>query len=171
MEHDDVQHALIFDLGAGTGRFSIASAFLGADLVLSIDIDFSALKILKENILSLELDHIIFPICTDVSHFELSLGDPFEKFKKVTIMNPPFGVQSRSADRFFLEKAFSFSDVIYSIHLSGEKIRNFIRGYIEKFNWKIDNVFAYNMILEKSFNFHTKKAKIVDVDVYRFIKK
>ena len=36
-------------------------------------------------------------------------------------MNPPFGVQTRFADRRFLKKAFKFSDIVYSIHLANKK--------------------------------------------------
>lgn len=84
-------------------------------------------------------------------------------------MNPPFGVQAKSADRAFLEKAFAFSDIVYSIHLAGEKTRNFMRRFIKKFNWRIDNIIPYNMVLEKTFPFHSHKRKKIEVDVYRFV--
>ena len=86
-------------------------------------------------------------------------------------MNPPFGVQTKSADRIFLEKAFSFADVVYSIHLAGEKVQNFIKSFIKKLNWTIDNIIPYNLILEHSFPFHSRKTKKINVDVYRIIKK
>lgn len=86
-------------------------------------------------------------------------------------MNPPFGVQTKFADRVFLDKAFSFSDIIYSIHLANLEVQKFIFNYVKKFNWKIDNVLPFNMILEKTFPFHTKKTKKVNVHVYRFVRK
>jgi putative methylase len=86
-------------------------------------------------------------------------------------MNPPFGVQSKFADRPFLEKAFSFSDIIYSIHLANKKIQKFISNYAEKFDWKIDNLLPFYMVLERIFPFHTQKTKEINVDVYRFIRK
>ena len=60
-EFNDINQAFVYDLGAGTGRLSIASAFYNASYVLSVDIDINALKILKKNVHSLELDHRIFP--------------------------------------------------------------------------------------------------------------
>jgi len=86
-------------------------------------------------------------------------------------MNPPFGVKHKTADRIFLEKAFSFSNVVYSIHLANENVHKFILNYIKKFNWKVDNVVPFKMILEKSFRFHNQKIKKIDVNVYRFLKK
>ena len=86
-------------------------------------------------------------------------------------MNPPFGVQKESADRIFLERAFSFSNVIYSIHLANKKVHNFISNFIRKYNWKIDYVLPFNMILEKTFEFHQLKKKKINVNLYRIIKK
>lgn len=86
-------------------------------------------------------------------------------------MNPPFGVKKRWADRIFLERAFSYSDNIYSIHLANKKVDNFISNFITKFNWKIDYILPFNMILEKSFEFHKQKKKMIDVNLYRFIRK
>ncbi|MFX0034416.1 MAG: METTL5 family protein [Candidatus Hermodarchaeota archaeon] len=169
-EFNDINENIIIDLGAGTGRLSIASALLKASYVLSIDIDLGALNILRKNILKLKLDNIIFPICADIEYFEISKKNIPEKMKVTTIMNPPFGVQTKYADRRFLVKAFSFSDTIYSIHLANEKVHKFILSYIKKFDWKIDNVFPFTMVLEKSFPFHNRRAKKINVNVYRFIK-
>jgi len=171
-EFNDInENCIIIDLGAGTGRLSIASALLKASYVLSIDIDLSALNILRKNIRKLKLDNTIFPICADIEYFEISKKHIPKKMKVTTIMNPPFGVQTKFADRYFLIKAFSFSDIIYSIHLANEKVKKFISSYIKKFDWKIDNVLPFTMVLEKSFPFHTQKTKKVNVHVYRFIKK
>ena len=44
-EHNDIKGKIILDLGAGTGRLSIASLYLQAISVLSVDIDFKSLSI------------------------------------------------------------------------------------------------------------------------------
>ena len=170
-EYNDINKAFIIDLGAGTGRLSIVSALFNASNVLSVDIDINALKILKKNVHSLELDNIIFPVCADIEFFEISQRAFLKKVKVTTIMNPPFGVQTKYADRIFLKKAFNFSDIVYSIHLANKKVFNFISTYTNKLGWKIDNVLPFNMILEKIFPFHTQKTKKIAVHIYRFIKK
>lgn len=170
-EFDDIRNNLVFDLGAGTGRLSIASAFMKAHIVISIDVDWNALLILKRNLKALELEQIIFPVCTDMNIFEIKRSLLPSNMKITTIMNPPFGVQRKTADRIFLEKAFMFSDVVYSIHLASDKSHRFITNFIKKFDWNIDYVFPYKIILEKTFQFHTQKKKEIDVNIYRFIKK
>jgi putative methylase len=172
LEHNDINKStFIIDLGAGTGRLSIASAFFHAAFVLSVDIDLKALEILRYNVVNLELEHIIYPLCADIKSLEISRRFLPKNMKITTIMNPPFGVQSKFADRPFLEKAFSFSDIIYSIHLANKKIQKFISNYAEKFDWKIDNLLPFYMVLERIFPFHTQKTKEINVDVYRFIRK
>jgi putative methylase len=170
-EYNDIKNAFIIDLGAGTGRLSLISALFNAANVLSVDIDLNALKILVENAFELELNNLINPICADIQFFEISRIFLPKNMKITTIMNPPFGVQSKFADRPFLEKAFLFSDIVYSIHLANKKIQNFISNFALKNNWKVDNILPFNIILERIFPFHTKKAKEINVDVYRFIKK
>ena len=86
-------------------------------------------------------------------------------------MNPPFGVQKKKADRIFLEKAFTFSNIVYSIHLSNQRVQNFIRNYIKKYKWEIDYIFPYQLELEKTYAFHNYSSKKIDVDIYRFRKK
>ncbi|MFX0175317.1 MAG: METTL5 family protein [Candidatus Hodarchaeota archaeon] len=169
-EFDDITNQVIIDLGAGTGRLSIASAFLKAKYILSVDIDCKALKILKKNVDNLELNNIIFPICAEIGHFELNQSFLNRVQKITTIMNPPFGVKKKKADRIFLEKAFSFSSVIYSIHLANEEVSKFIRRYIKKYNWSVNYIFPLKLTLERSFHFHKKRVKNIDVNIYRFTK-
>ena len=117
-EFNDIKNRLVVDLGSGTGRLSIASAFLGANNVISVDIDWDALVTLKSNIQHLELEHVVFPICADMKNFQFS-NKLAKRIKITTIMNPPFGVKKKAADRVFLLRAFSFSHFVYSIHLAG----------------------------------------------------
>ncbi len=171
VEFNDIKNRLILDLGAGTGRLSIACAYLQANYVLSIDIDFSALKILKRNIRKYSLESTIFPICSDINHLELFRSNNPEVFHITTIMNPPFGVQKNKADRFFLAKAFDISQVVYSIHLANPNVHQFISTYIKKYNWAIDYVFPYRLRLDKTYKFHKQKTKLINVNIYRFKRK
>ncbi|MHA2326178.1 MAG: METTL5 family protein, partial [Promethearchaeota archaeon] len=169
-EYNDIKNRFVVDLGSGTGRLSIASAFLRANSVLSVDLDYNALHTLKENVYNLGLENIIFPLCIHVRDLEIPSKPVFQNLKITTIMNPPFGVKKRTADRVFLKTAFSFSKVVYSIHLAGEKVIKFIHEFSERFNWHIDNYFPHKMNLERSFQFHTEKTRMVDVNVFRFVK-
>lgn len=170
VEFNDITDKVIFDLGAGTGRLSLACAFLNPIKIISVDIDKTALKILRQNFDTVKFNFPIYPICCDLEHFPIVLNSLDLSIGITTIMNPPFGVQNRKADRIFLERAFSFSDVVYSLHLSGEKNRVFIKRFVQKLGWKIDYFFSYLLLLEKTFHFHKKKTKKINIDVYRFLK-
>ena len=171
VEFNDVKNRLILDLGAGTGRLSIACAYLQAHYVLSVDIDLNALKILKNNIHKYGLESIISPICSDINQFELFRNVNPEGLFITTIMNPPFGVQKKTADRFFLAKAFNISHVVYSIHLANPKVHQFISTFIKKYNWEVDYVFPYQLKLNKTYEFHKQKTKSINVNIYRFKRK
>ncbi|MFO8019148.1 MAG: METTL5 family protein [Promethearchaeia archaeon] len=170
IEHDDIKSKVVLDLGTGTGRLSITSAFLRAQTIISVDIDPQAIKILRENMNNLNLSHIINPIITDIGCLEFSRNF-IEDYEITTIMNPPFGVQTRQADRIFLQKAFTFSDVIYSIHMAGKQVQRFLKEFSRNFGWIIDYTYPFLMTLEKSYLFHTKKTKKIQTQVYRFIQK
>ncbi|MBY9007687.1 MAG: methyltransferase [Candidatus Lokiarchaeota archaeon] len=170
-EFDDIEDKMILDLGSGTGKLSIASAFLKAHTILSIDIDIDALNILKRNISSLNLENIIFPLGCNLENLELRKNILPKDLKLTTIMNPPFGVQKEHADKMFLKKAFSISHVIYSIHVASKKVQKFVSNYANQHDWKVDYILPYNMVLDKIFPFHTKLKKKINVDVYRIIKR
>lgn len=171
VEFNDIKNQLVIDLGTGTGRLSITCAYLRASYILSVDIDMNALKILKTNINNLGLETIILPICSDINHFEIVRKLLPKELHITTIENPPFGVQKKTADRYFLKKAFSFSDVVYSIHLANQKVHQFITSFIRKFNWEIDYVFPFQLKLDRTYEFHKQKTKSVDVNIYRFKRK
>lgn len=171
VEFNDIKNQLIIDLGAGTGRLSITCAYLQASYVLSVDVDMKALRILKKNVSNLGLEAVILPICSDINHFEIVRRLFPKELHITTIENPPFGVQKKKADRFFLQKAFSFSDVVYSIHLANQEVHQFLMSFIKKFNWVIDYVFPFQLKLDRTYEFHKQKTKSVDVNIYRFKRK
>ena len=169
-EFNDIHDNLIIDLGTGTGRLSLASSFFNPIKVIGIDLDWSAIQIFKKNILHLKLQDIIYPICMDVNGFSFNKDFLLDDLQVTTIMNPPFGVQRKRADRAFLISAFTYSNVIYSIHLDHQDVFKFISKFVGKNGWAIDYSFPFQMRLERSFPFHSKKMKEINVRIYRIIK-
>ena len=168
-EFNDLFNSIIVDLGSGTGRLSLASSFFNPIKVIGIDIDWQAIQIFKENISQLKLIEKVYPICMDVSDFTLNKDFLLSDVQITTIMNPPFGVQRKAADRAFLTSAFTYSDVIYSIHLDHQEVFKFISKFVKKNGWEISYSFPFQMRLERSFPFHSKKMKEINVRIYRII--
>lgn len=148
----------VVDLGCGTGILAIGSALLGAYAV-GVEIDLEALKIAKANAerLGAQVDFI----ACDVRDLKL-------KSRVTVIMNPPFGIQRKHADRPFLEKAFEIADVIYSIHSAGSE--TFVNKRAEENGFKITHIWKFMVPLRKSYSFHEKAFKFIPVEVFRIEK-
>ncbi|TFG17664.1 MAG: hypothetical protein EU530_10320 [Promethearchaeota archaeon] len=180
VDHKDILGNIIVDLGAGTGRLGLTSLLMGAEIVIAVEKDVNAIKILKKNADVLELlDHLhIFQ--TDISLINdserASIIQLLQKSSTsgteiVCVMNPPFGVQIRNADRPFLQLAMSICDKIYSIHLSNPKTRSYLERFVGTHGWKITTIHSQKMILEGSFSFHKHKRKEILTDIYKMEKK
>jgi putative methylase len=63
-------------------------------------------------------------LCADVKNLYLK-----KKFD-VCIMNPPFGIQRKGADRIFLKKAFEISDVVWCF--LSQNSEPFVRKFSEE---------------------------------------
>ncbi len=149
---------VVVDLGCGTGILSIASALLNAKVV-GFDIDKSALRIARENAKSVGVS-VDFVACrvNDVN-LKVPASDV------VVIMNPPFGIQHRHADRPFLFKAMEIADVVWTIHSAGSEV--FIRRICKEKDFKITHLFKLKIPLKRTYSFHEMPYKLIAVEVYR----
>jgi len=143
-QNGDIKNKVVADLGCGNGILGIGALILGAKFVYFLDLDKDALDVCKENI-------------NGFKNFKLINSDVYDFSLKVDtiIMNPPFGVQKRKADKMFLEIAMKNSKKIYSIH----KIES--KAFIEKLcndnRFKVLNVIERDFFIKRSFRFHTKE--------------
>jgi putative methylase len=157
--HDDVIGQVVADLGCGTGRLAIGAVLLGAAEAVGVDIDKASVKTAKKNAESLEVDEKTSWVIGEVN----ALRGNFD----TVLQNPPFGVQTRGADRKFLLKALELAPRIYSLHKSGEGNRVFIKRFIEGHGGKVTGIFPMKLNIPKLFKFHTKRKHEVEVDLYR----
>jgi putative methylase len=81
------------------------------------------------------------------------------------IMNPPFGIQRRHADRPFLFKAMEIAKVIWTIHSAGSE--KFIRKICAERGFEITHLFKFKTPLKRTYSFHEKPYKLIAVEVYR----
>ncbi len=171
----------VLDLGCGTGRLALGACFLGAKEVVGVDIEPLAIKTASENSRSLGLAACVQWVNADVS----SVAGSFD----TVLMNPPFGVQTREADRAFLAKALDVGNVVYSLHNHPEVDQRligqlkssdgflqvqpspFLQRYIEKNNGSVIGVYAMLMTIPRMFDFHRKLKHDFVVDLYVIQKK
>ena len=100
------------------------------------------------------------------------------------MQNPPFGVQTREADRAFLVKALEVGKCVYSLHNHPETDKQLIKQlkasngflqvppspFLERFvaqhNGVVKAVYAMLMTIPRMFDFHTKIKHEFVVDLY-----
>jgi len=173
--NNDIADKTVLDLGSGTGRLSLGAAFLGAESVVGVDVDRLAVKTAVQNSINVGLDGCVEWINGDIN----SLVGTFD----TVLENPPFGVQTREADRAFLIKALEVGKRIYSLHNHPEidsrligKLRAsgllqvepslFLKRFVEKNGGVVREVYAMLMTIPKMFDFHTKGRHDFVVDCY-----
>ena len=150
----------IADLGCGTGILGIGALILGAKKVYFVDSDENSLKIAKSNLEYAKSEGLIDGeakfICSDVEEFN-------EKVDTV-IMNPPFGVKVRHADRIFLGKAMEIANSIYSFHKSESD--KFVRAFGKDNGFEVRGVFDFDWPLKATMVFHRRRIKKIKVSCF-----
>ena len=157
--NDDIIDKTVVELGCGTGRLAIGAALLGAKEVLGVDVELDAVRIAQKNAEMMGVQEKLRWVVADI--------DVVEGVFDTVLQNPPFGVQQRRADRRFIVKALELGGVIYSFHKGGESNREFIKRFIEEHGGKISNIFPMTMEIPRMFEFHTKRKRNIQVDLYR----
>lgn len=170
----DIVGKRVLDLGCGTGRLGLGAAFLGASEVVGVDVDASAIETGEQNAakVSLPIQLIHADISNVQGHFD------------TVLMNPPFGVQQREADRPFLVKALEVADSVYSLHnhpevderlikmlkSSGGMVQvqpnQFLERFIAKHGCTVEAVYSMLMTIPKMFDFHKKLKHDFVIDLY-----
>jgi putative methylase len=166
----------VLDLGCGTGRLALGASFLGAKTVVGIDIDKLSIKTAIENSLNAGLAGNIQWIIGDIN----AIVGRFD----TVLQNPPFGVQTREADRAFLAKALEVGNSVYSLHNHPETNKQLIKQlkasnglmqvspspFLERFivqhKGVVKAVYAMLMTIPRMFDFHTKVKHDFVVDLY-----
>lgn len=155
----DIQGRTVADLGCGNGILGIGAARLGAERVIALDADVSAIEVARRNASSVGV-RLEF-LTMDVRDFQDSVD--------TALMNAPFGGQRRHADVPFLEAALRCADVAYSFH--NAETREFVIRQVARFGGSAELLTTYKFPLRHAHPFHREEVKEVDVDLYRIVRK
>jgi putative methylase len=174
--NNDIISKTVLDLGCGTGRLSLGAAYLDALTVVGVDIDRVAIRSAKENSIATDLTGKVQWVNGDIS----AIQGAFDTI----LQNPPFGVQTRAADRAFLIKALEVGRSIYSLHnhptIDKELIKKlkcsqgflqvapspFLEKLILQHHGVIRAVYAMVMTIPRMFEFHKKLKHDFIIDLY-----
>jgi len=149
----DIKDLKVMDLGCGTGMLSFGSWLLGAGSVVGYDV--------SQNALDLAISHAA-SIGAGIS-FGLSDVNDIQEGADTVVMNPPFGCQTRRADRDFLKKAMDSAECVYSFHML--ETLDFVKDYVKKNKREIVDNKVYKYDIPHTFPFHSKERHSVDIVV------
>jgi putative methylase len=174
--NNDIIGKTVLDLGCGTGRLALGAAYLGAKETVGVDIDRQAIKTASDNSRKVGLANYVQWVLANIN----AINGRFD----TVLQNPPFGVQTRKADRVFLRKALQVGNKVYSLHNHPEHdsalIRQlkgsqsflqvqpspFLKRFIAKNSGVVKAVYAMLMRIPRMFDFHTKPKHEFVVDLY-----
>ena len=160
--NSDISNMLIGDLGCGNGILGISAVLIGCKNVILFDLDEDAIDLAKQNVNNLDLNDYVQFVLIDVNDLIEYKKSFYKKFDLI-VTNPPFGIRSeKGADVNFLKCGINLcKGFIYSLH----KFSTF--NYLKKFymnnNINEINGFKINYDLPKTYKFHKKNNKIIEV--------
>ena len=153
----NIEKKSVTDLGCGSGILGVGALLLNAKKAYFVDIDEEAIKICKENVKEYKNSE-----CLNI------LISSFNKEVDTVLMNPPFGVQNRKADKEFLLKAFEIGKHIYSIHKIESK--SFIEKISQENGFVVKEIIERDFRINKIYKFHKKQKYEVKVGVWHIEK-
>jgi len=151
----DIAGRRVDDLGCGTGILAIGAALLGAAGVVGIDSDAAAIAVARQN--ARRLRATVRFLVRDVRVFR-GRAD-------TVVMNPPFGAQTRHADRPFLEAAVRVAPVVYLF--ANGATEPFILRTLHRLGAEPTHRSTYAFPIPRRFAFHREDRREVPVVVFR----
>lgn len=160
----EIAGKIILDAGCGNGILGIGLLLMGAKKVYFVDVEDEAMQVCISNYNKVkdvfEVGEAEF-IVEDISLFDAEVN--------LIVENPPFGTKDEHADKRFLEKAFSTTKIVYSMHKWSTA--GFVEAICRDYGFSITDVWRYEFPLKKTFAFHTKPIRKIDVGLWRMEKK
>ena len=159
----EVAGKTILDAASGPGTLGIGLLMMGAKKVYFVDKDKFVMDICIENYNQVKSEYEVGEaefIVEDISLFDAEVD--------LVVQNPPFGTKEKHTDKKFLEKAFSLTPLVYSMHKFSTK--EFVEAISRDFKFKITEVSRFEFPIKASFSFHKKPVRKIDVGLWRMEK-
>ena len=156
----EVAGKIILDAACGPGILGIGLLLLGAKKIYFLDKDPKIMQICIDNYNQLKKEY-------EIGQAEFVIGDVslFDQDVDLVVQNPPFGTKEKHIDKLFLEKAFSITTIVYSMHKYSTK--KFVEAISQDYNFKITDLWRFEFPIKATFKFHQKPVKNVDVGLWR----
>ncbi|MFQ5552240.1 MAG: METTL5 family protein [Thermoplasmata archaeon] len=156
--HRDVWRRRVADLGCGNGVLAVGAAHLDAARVVALDVDRDALQVARRN----AEDHGLEVVFThgDVRDFDEQVDTVF--------MNPPFGGQTKHADRPFLQAALRAAPVVYTFHNAATG--PYVERELNRLGGTVQDRRTYKFPLPHLQPYHRKNRSEVEVQHFRVLR-
>lgn len=145
-----IQGAHVMDLGAGNGILGYAAHLLGAKKVTYVECDPQAAQLCRS------LGEVI----------EGKVGEVELPEVDIVISNPPWGVQSKGADRIFIEQAAIHAR--NSIHIMHSSDATHLESMLP--DWKAEINLKDEFEMPPTYSHHTSRKHSVQVSCWSFIR-
>jgi len=139
----------VIDLGAGNGILGHAAKLLGAQRVTFVECDPQAAELCRK------LDGDV--IEGRIGEIDLPIAD-------IVIMNPPWGVQTKGADRIFFEEAMKHARE--SIHVMHSSEATHLEGLLP--NWDASVIHQDEFEMPPTYSHHSSRKHSVPVNCWSF---
>ncbi|XP_032513381.2 rRNA N6-adenosine-methyltransferase METTL5 [Danaus plexippus] len=162
-QYSSIEDKLVLDAGCGPGMLTVGAALLGAGTVVGVDIDDSAMEVLKDNIEDMELANIDAVLCDFLSPNLLKWNNYFDTI----LMNPPFGTKNNvGIDMKFLKMGLDLtSDSVFSLHKSSTRLH--IQKKVKEWDAKGTVIAELKYNLPATYKFHKQQTRDIAVDLWR----
>ncbi|MCI4325809.1 MAG: METTL5 family protein [Thermoplasmata archaeon] len=150
----DLEGRSVVDLGSGTGRLAIGASLLGSPRVEGIEADLAALSVART---------AAETAGATVTWTHRSV-EGWDSEADTVVMNPPFGAQTRGADRPFWDAALARPRVVYAFALADS--RTFIARLTVARRARVEAQRPVPWTLGPTFRHHRKRSVELPVDLW-----